>query len=94
MLMCKFVLHGVWLSTFSRDAMRILCLSQAGRWWRAEFETGELKNIKTNQKKMVIILMFTKHDAWSIAVPPCLSCRPTCKLRIANTMKLIDGHHV
>ena len=29
------------MSTFSRDAMRILCLSLAGRWWRAEWETGE-----------------------------------------------------
>ena len=41
MLMCKIVLRGAWLSTFSRDAMRILCLSLAGRWWRAESETGE-----------------------------------------------------
>ena len=39
----KFVLRGAWLSTFSRDAMRILCLSLAGRWCRAELETGELK---------------------------------------------------
>ena len=38
----KFVLRGAWLSTFSRDAMRILCLSLAGRWWRAECELGEL----------------------------------------------------
>ena len=30
------------MSTFSRDAMRILCLSLAGRWWRAECETGQL----------------------------------------------------
>ena len=33
----KFVLRAAWLSTFSRDAIRILCLSLAGRWWRAEF---------------------------------------------------------
>ena len=38
--MCK-ILRGAWLSTFSRDAMRILCLSLAGRWWPAECETGE-----------------------------------------------------
>ena len=38
----KFVLRGAWLSTFSRDAMRIICLSLAGRWWRAEWETGLL----------------------------------------------------
>ena len=42
MLMGKFVLRGAWLSTFSRDAMRILCLSLAGRWWRTEWETGQL----------------------------------------------------
>ena len=35
-------MHGVWLSTFSSDALRILCLSLVGRWWRAEWETGEL----------------------------------------------------
>ena len=38
----KFVLRGAWLSTFSRDAMRIICLSLVGRWWRAEWETGLL----------------------------------------------------
>ena len=38
----KFVLRGAWLSTFSRDATRIMCLSLAGRWWRAEWETGLL----------------------------------------------------
>ena len=30
------------LSTFSRDAMRILCLSLAGRWWHAEWEMDQL----------------------------------------------------
>ena len=35
-------MRGVWLSTFSRDAIQILCLSLAGRWWRAEWETGQL----------------------------------------------------
>ena len=39
--MSKFVLRGAWLSTFSRDPMRILCLSLAGRWWCAEWEMGE-----------------------------------------------------
>ena len=42
--MCKIcILRGAWLLTFSRDAMRILCLSLAGRWWRAECETRELQ---------------------------------------------------
>ena len=36
------VWRGAWLSTFPRDAMRIMCLSLAGRWWRAEWETGLL----------------------------------------------------
>ena len=41
--MCKnFVLRGTWLSTFSRDAMRILYLSLARHWWHVEWETGEL----------------------------------------------------
>ena len=35
-------MRGAWLSTFSRDAMRIMCLSLAGHWWRAEWETGLL----------------------------------------------------
>ena len=34
---------SAWLSTFSRDAMRIMCFSLAGRWWRAEWETGLFK---------------------------------------------------
>ena len=37
-----FILRGAWLSTFSRDAMHIMCLFLAGRWWRAEWETGLL----------------------------------------------------
>ena len=37
-----FVLRRAWLSTFSRDAMRIMCLSLAGRWWRPKWETGLL----------------------------------------------------
>ena len=36
-------MRSAWLLTFSRDAMRILCLSLAGRWWRAECYTGELE---------------------------------------------------
>ena len=42
MLMCKICIARRLLSTFSHDAMRILCLSLAGSWWRAEWETGQL----------------------------------------------------
>ena len=40
--MCKICIARAWMSTFSRDAMQILCLSLAGRWWRAECETSQL----------------------------------------------------
>ena len=43
-------MRGAWLSTFSRDAMRIMCLSLAGRWWRAEWETGLLNCRKHSYK--------------------------------------------
>ena len=48
-------MRGVWLSTFSRDAMRILCLSLAGRWWRPECETGQLERFNTLWKWNVIM---------------------------------------
>ena len=41
----KFVLRGVWLSTFSRDAVRILCLSLAGHWWCPKCEMGQLYSV-------------------------------------------------
>ena len=53
MLMCKICIARRWLSTFSRDAMRILCLSLAGRWWRAERETGQLFTPIQNLKSLV-----------------------------------------
>ena len=42
MLMCKICIPWRLVVKISRDAMRILCLSLAGRWWRAEWETGQL----------------------------------------------------
>ena len=41
---------GAWLSTFSRDAMRIMCLSLAGRWWRAELR----KRVYRNRRQLVV----------------------------------------
>ena len=40
--MCKICIARRLVVDISCDAMRILCLSLAGRWWRAECETGEL----------------------------------------------------
>ena len=40
--MCKICIARRLVVDISRDSMRILCLSLAGRWWRAECETGQL----------------------------------------------------
>ena len=43
-LMCKIcIARRLVVNTF-HDTMQILCLSLAGRWWRTEWETGQLDN--------------------------------------------------
>ena len=66
-------MRGVWISTFSRDAMQVLCLSLAGRWWRAKCETGQLKK----DQKLLLLSVFLSEcfhpfpkKAHSCEVPP------------------------
>ena len=49
------------MSTFSCDAMWILCLSRGVRWWRTELETGEL-----HISLYVIWSRGNKSDVWNI----------------------------
>ena len=44
--MCKIYIARHLVVDISRDAMQILCLSLAGRWWRAECEMGHLDGAK------------------------------------------------
>ena len=59
-------MRGAWLSTFSGDAMRIMCLSLAGRWWRAEWETGLLKS--TLQRKAAVMELTNRLELLGVAV--------------------------
>ena len=59
--MCKICIARRWVVDISRDAMQILCLSRAGRWWRAEWEMGEL----VSQMNDAIIDIVRKTGWWS-----------------------------
>ena len=45
-LMCKICIARRLVVDISRDAMRILCLSLAGRWWRSECELGQFNDFQ------------------------------------------------